>query len=225
MHGGCNILTEKPYILGMGNRLFSPVALLLPSLSMLNPLPKLLADEPVETELSAGRWLVDLAVQGRNIWLLKTCKTSVPLMWRKNGIYQNHVLQTLSLLCFTFKYCFIILCRWSLFSHKIRCSKPNSTPPYFFSPILLIVEINSLKGKKDQDGMINTAVLIKVAENQLFIWNISYDNFVKMKTPTGLPHISCETFFAFRDFEERSLQRCISTQSIVTENIPIPLQA
>lgn len=70
MHGGYNILKEKPYILGMGNRLFSPVALLLPSLSMLYPLPKLLADEPVETELSAGRWLVDLAVQGRNIGLL-----------------------------------------------------------------------------------------------------------------------------------------------------------
>lgn len=83
MHGGYNILTEKPYILGMGNRLFSPVALLLPSLSMLYPLPKLLADEPVETELSAGRWLVDLAVQGRNMWLLKTCKTSEPLTLRK----------------------------------------------------------------------------------------------------------------------------------------------
>lgn len=55
VYRGYSILKEKPYILGMGNRLFSPVALLLPSLSMLYPLPKLLADEPVETELSVGR--------------------------------------------------------------------------------------------------------------------------------------------------------------------------
>lgn len=72
--------------------------------------------------------------------------------------------------------------------------------------------------------MINSAFLIKVTENQLFIWNISYDIFVKMKALVGPPHIPCEMFFAFGDFEERSLQRCVSTQSIVTENIPIPLQ-
>lgn len=71
MHGGYCILKEKPYILGMGKRLFSAVALLLPSLSMLYPLPKLLTDEPVETELSAGRWLVDLAVQGGKSELAK----------------------------------------------------------------------------------------------------------------------------------------------------------
>lgn len=45
-----------------------------------------------------------------------------------------------------------------------------------------------------------------------------------MKAPVDLPHILYEMFFALGDFEERSLQRCASTQPIVTENIPTPLQ-
>lgn len=92
MHRGFRILKEKPYILGMGNRLFSPVALLLPSLSMLYPLPKLLTDEPVETELSAGRWLVDLAVQTGTMGYKMPSKKSLSSTLRKNGIYQNDML-------------------------------------------------------------------------------------------------------------------------------------
>lgn len=76
----------------MGNRLFSPVALLLPSLSMLYPLPKLLTDEPVETELSAGRWLVDLAVRTGTMRYQMPSKKSVPSTIRKNRIYQNDML-------------------------------------------------------------------------------------------------------------------------------------
>lgn len=44
-----------------------------------------------------------------------------------------------------------------------------------------------------------------------------------MKAPVGLPHIPCETFFATGDFEERSLRRCASTQSIATEKRSPPL--
>ena len=51
----CSEKKRTTYILGIGNRLVSPAVLLLPSLSTLYPLPKLLPEEPVDTELSAGR--------------------------------------------------------------------------------------------------------------------------------------------------------------------------
>lgn len=135
------------------------------------------------------------------------------------------MLQTLSLFYFTFQYCTIIFCRWCLFSRRVRCAKPNSIPPYFFSS-----HVNSSnqqpEGKKEWVRLIDTAFLIKATENQLFIWNISYGNLVIMKVPVGIPRIPHETFFAFGDFEkERKPKGNISTLSIVTETVwrPPPL--
>lgn len=66
----------------MANRLLSPVVvvLLLPSLSMLYPLPKLLADEPVEVEPSPGLWLVGLAAQEGMRVTEQAIKTAVKLV-------------------------------------------------------------------------------------------------------------------------------------------------
>lgn len=138
------------------------------------------------------------------------------------------MLQTLSLFYFTFQYCVIIFCRWCLFSHRIRCSKPNSIPPHFF---LQNDSNQQPEGIKEWVTLINTAFLIKATENQLFIWNISSGNLLKMKVPVGLPHISQETFFAFGDFEKESKlkgnikERKYSTPSTVTKTVwrPPPL--
>lgn len=95
----------------------------------------------------------------------KPCKISVPSMLKKKlNLSKLHAANTFAFLLYILVLCYHV--SQILISHRISCSKSNSIPPFFFSPIMLIVQINSLKEKKKRVRLIKTAFLIKAAENQ-----------------------------------------------------------